>query len=742
MESHGNLVKNLISDKGPHAVLPKLKRKTMSLIRTVYPENYVETAIEMKTNPPSFINNSMGWGESRAIYEALQSLSPPSVAVIAAGNEFPDKLERVQSQASKGFDAVLVGSFSPKGFVSDFSQSGGEIHILAPSDEYISSAIKGESEQFGGTSGAAPLVTGGLSGFEWLSGYHPSPKESKRLLEKTAIPTLHSHEKPPQNGVGLLNAYKLGMVGKRLKEKCADKGPSCFQREMENPKTYQFEVDGELKDEIKGAFSECSLNEEKTGTSESATCEGKKKAFKKLRQAVLLNPNRKDLWETLSCVYKEGGFSVNGEALDRIALAVDSEEVILNSLQALSKKDETTLGVLRVINGMEAPKALEILNDLSSNASPQIKQNIARMAGEVGGPERVKILRNLAKDDNDSVKKSVVIAAGKIGGPEGIGILKSLAQDESSYIKSQVARVVGETGEPEGIEILRSLSVDPHKNVRSQVAKAAGEVGGPEGIEILKSLAKDEKNDDVKAYYIAKAAGKIGGPEGIEILNNLAIEKSERIKSQVAKAAGEVDGPGGIGILRDLATDDSDLVKGNVARAAGKIGGPEGIEVLRGLATDDSEQVKKDVVKAAGEVGGPEGIGILKSLVQDENDEVRGNVAWIAGKIGGPKGIEILKSLAQDKKSERVKEGVARGAGEIGGSEGIELLKDLAKDDSEWIRESVVKAAAGIGGTEGVGILKSLADDESEWIRDEVVRAAKSLRRSEDAELLKTLINK
>ena len=231
------------------------------------------------------------------------------------------------------------------------------IAILCP-------AINGEHQKFGGTSGAAPLVTGGLSGFEWLSGYHPSPEESKLLLEKTAIPTLHSHEQPPQNGVGLLNAYKLGRVGKRLKEKCANKGSSCFKEEIQNPKTYQFEVKKGIEEKFAAAFPECglrrsrmyilpiipkspgkpqishtiSIDKEDKEAPEYATCEEKEKAFKELRQAVLLNPERKDLWKNLSCVYKNGGFSANGEALDRIALATDSKEAVLDSLQGLLEK--------------------------------------------------------------------------------------------------------------------------------------------------------------------------------------------------------------------------------------------------------------------------------------------------------------------------------------------------------------------------------------------------------------------
>ena len=133
----------------------------------------------------------MGWRESQDIYEVFEKLSSSTsntVVVVSSGNDFPFKLNDIKVKASKSYNVVLAGSFSPKGFVSEFSQSGSEVHILAPSDYWITSAGKsGEYRKFGGTSGAAPLITGSLAGFEWLSGYHPTAKEAKILLEKTAL---------------------------------------------------------------------------------------------------------------------------------------------------------------------------------------------------------------------------------------------------------------------------------------------------------------------------------------------------------------------------------------------------------------------------------------------------------------------------------------------------------------------------------------------------------------------------
>ena len=224
---HNIGVKNLISDEGLHAVLPELGgrrsvlftvgigsqnvqdgddykkgrgyKPALSLYETGYPGDYL---FGFGERAPHYINNSISWKESPDIYKVFQKLSSSgvsrSIVVVSSGNDFPKRLDNMENKASKNFDAILVGSFSPRGFVSDFSQSGREVAILAPSDDWITSARKeGKYYRFGGTSGAAPLVTGSLAAFEWLSGYHPTAAEAKILLERTALCPLCTLLKSP-----------------------------------------------------------------------------------------------------------------------------------------------------------------------------------------------------------------------------------------------------------------------------------------------------------------------------------------------------------------------------------------------------------------------------------------------------------------------------------------------------------------------------------------------------------------
>ena len=160
--SHGRKVRNLITGDGSQSVLPRIRRggEKISLLEAEWATDFVTQAGLMEGAPPSFINHSMGWYDSKIVYEAFKKISPPSVVTVAAGNGFHRELEKIQVQASKDFDVILTGSLSPLGSASDFSQSGEEVHILAPSDKLILSGYGGKAgkEDFGWTSAAAPLV--------------------------------------------------------------------------------------------------------------------------------------------------------------------------------------------------------------------------------------------------------------------------------------------------------------------------------------------------------------------------------------------------------------------------------------------------------------------------------------------------------------------------------------------------------------------------------------------------------
>ena len=271
-------------------------------------------------NLPNYINVSMTWGNSMTALEAFKALTPPSVIVTAAGNQAgaPHNKKFVDEnkvEGSKQFSAIIVGSVDPYGDRSVFSQQSEEVAIMAPGDEsLVTTDENGNSIRFGGTSGSTALVTGALTGFSWLSGYQPTAEEAKILLEKTAIPLKLSNEEPQMNGPGMLNAYKLGMVAERLKELCGE-DINCFKLKLEEDSTYQFEEDERVLELVELAFPECSADK---CLEKRESCQDVSQIFERLRKAAFLNPENKDYWRYLSCVYASSGFPDNAKGMRNI----------------------------------------------------------------------------------------------------------------------------------------------------------------------------------------------------------------------------------------------------------------------------------------------------------------------------------------------------------------------------------------------------------------------------------------
>ena len=255
----------------------------------------------------------------RKITTVFAEVSPYSTLVQSVGNAHPIpnrdpplgyqwavNVEPVQVRNSQVASAILVGSLAPNGDKSDFSQKHSEVAIMAPSDYSIHTRDKDEKNlvKFDGTSGAAPLVTGSLLAFSDMSGYYPTAKEAKTLLQKTAIPHRYSNDQPRTNGVGMVNAYKMGILGRELKKICKS-DPACFRRMIQSDSTYDslFPVDASLHSDLQRVFPECSRSVCADVDSYNSFCEEKQSVFKRLRKQAFLNPKKAEYARYLSCIY-------------------------------------------------------------------------------------------------------------------------------------------------------------------------------------------------------------------------------------------------------------------------------------------------------------------------------------------------------------------------------------------------------------------------------------------------------
>ncbi len=210
-----------------------------------------------------YYNHSMTLGGDIS-KDALLKLSYNGATIVSsAGNEGQEVVDG-KNQLSKRNHLILVGSLNPALGPSTFTSFGEEVVISAPSDDYIlSTSDSGELYHFGGTSGAAPLVTGSLASFEIATGHFLGTENSKKLLKKTAIATPFLKGDKQIFGAGMLNSYKIFKVAQRINEKCpvslndelVNRRSDCVRRELEGNEIYEFPMK-DLSEEY-SLFPEC-----------------------------------------------------------------------------------------------------------------------------------------------------------------------------------------------------------------------------------------------------------------------------------------------------------------------------------------------------------------------------------------------------------------------------------------------------------------------------------------------------
>ena len=277
-------------------------------------ESFVRNCRE-QNHCPIYINNSTAWWANPVLESGgyvmprlVSSMHSMGTTIItAAGNEFRPVVRPKRQSASKG-QIIVVASLAPNGYPSDFTSYGDSVTISAPSDNSIRSYdFENNPTSFGGTSGAAPLVTGTLGGFTLLSGYPLQTHEAKILLEKTSIPLPYL---PSSHllGAGMLNSYKMGMVALKIKEQCqnydsTDQRNECMSRLLREEETYNFESESKkMFDEAIKFFPNCLReNNNQEDIQEKDNCK-KEEALNNLRRSALLNSSDPKVWQALACV--------------------------------------------------------------------------------------------------------------------------------------------------------------------------------------------------------------------------------------------------------------------------------------------------------------------------------------------------------------------------------------------------------------------------------------------------------
>ncbi len=163
--------------------------------------NIIEGLESLTRSTSQIVTASVGYSGHTPKLAIDRFLETGKLLIQSAGNDYP-----VPSSSGTPVKTghILVGSVGPNGLRSPFSQE--PVKIYAPADGL---QLSGPNQNFGGTSGATPLVSGSLGNVLALLP-HASQTDVETLLEATALPSFAQNA--TGYGPGILNSFKLAIV--------------------------------------------------------------------------------------------------------------------------------------------------------------------------------------------------------------------------------------------------------------------------------------------------------------------------------------------------------------------------------------------------------------------------------------------------------------------------------------------------------------------------------------------------
>ncbi len=259
---------------------------------------------------------------SEQLITLVNKAAKNSLIIMPSGNFYPDGQKEDKSSQ---LNAILVGNLNPYGMINHDSNEGDGVVIAAPAaHSQATIGPEGHMNDFGGTSGATPMVSAALADAKSILG-ELSLEQAKVLLRKTAVSTPNSWQNPQVNGAGMLNAFKLMKVAVKLKN---NGWPINAENLLQDESNFNFNDEAVIKLEKAKQLL-------KTGN-----CEESKRGFNFLRESFFLNQSSESV-ELLISIYSNLGY----EKIAQFYRNLDREEFKAFVDKSINRENESTLSI-------------------------------------------------------------------------------------------------------------------------------------------------------------------------------------------------------------------------------------------------------------------------------------------------------------------------------------------------------------------------------------------------------------
>lgn len=343
---------------------------------------------------------------------------------------------------------------------------------------------------------------------------------------------------------------------------------------------------------------------------------------------------------------------------------------------AKSKKDKLKkLEDLRQLKTLDKSFAPMLHKRLADEKSPEAKQRIAQILGELKDPSSVDPLIDAidwsaAEGDSKGMNKEIANALGNIGDPkaasallkclnlkdnytiiaaiDGLGAMKAkeatqplvkFARDENTepFLSKKAIQALGEIADPESTDALVDMMFRERRGVSFYVESSfalyqIGESVGPKLIPILEGTDKErikwaEKNSILPPALVAKAAQVEGDLHEMKaekgLLNALKFNSDMMdiklfVRIRAADALGRLRSQEGAKALAPMLEEGEGTAREEYVRALVRIGGREGIPQLIKTGSTGSWDARQESMEGLAMLGDDRELNTFNKWAADE----------------------------------------------------------------------------------------------------------------------------
>lgn len=380
-------------------------------------------------------------------------------------------------------------------------------------------------------------------------------------------------------------------------------------------------------------------------------------------------------------------FSIKGENISDVGAGKIPEMI-----QGLKGWDRESIQVNYEKLYQQGEACVPYLIEALKDEDPGLRNQAARLLGDLKAEEAIIPLGNLLDDPKYWVSRSAVFSLGRIGSPAVIPFLKKALKHYKPDVQEAALIGLGEIQDKSAIpDVSRLMVVADDQYVRWEAMKVLEKMEEGAAIEALVKTLDDKK------------AGAVSRRIAAEILGEL------KVKSALPD------------LLEAFSAKDAEI-RWAAVEAVGKIGDVKAREAVEAMLNDKNLDVKMFAIGALGSFGRKESITALSRLLSSKTTEVRKNTIRSLRKIGGSEAIKYIRKALRDS-DDYIRVQAIETLAALYDVESLDEIKLLASDRSPSIRTAVMHAMGKLNGESCLDILRSGKEDKNYWVKSEAERA-------------------